>query len=276
MMKLADFLEYREFLRAFYEERKKRESWFSIRFIGGKVGMDPALVLKVFQGKRHIAEQYIPAFCRLCGLDKQDSKYFEALVAFNKARSDREAKKAFQRVLSLRGFKSREIEKQQYEFYRKWYYNAVRALLSIMPRPVSARKIGMCLSPKITTRDAKEALALLEKVQLIEKRDDGSYVPKDRFITTGKSWRSIAIRDFQKESMRLGMESLDRHDKEVRDISTVTVTIEKDRLDEARERIREFRKSIMQMASKKAKRVYQLNIQLFPLTETVKGGEQDD
>ena len=64
-------------------------------------------------------------------------------------------------------------------------------------------------------------------------------------------------------------ESLDRHDKDIRDISTVTLAVNHKDLEEIKERAKEFRQSILQLNSGNTEMdvVYQVNIQVIPLTE---------
>jgi len=96
----------------------------------------------------------------------------------------------------------------------------------------------------------------------------------DAAITTGPEWHSLAIRNFQEETIKLSGESLSRHPKEVRDISSVTMNINAKDFEEIRERIKEFRGSIIKYVSEQTSpdRVVQLNIQLFPLSG-IKGGQ---
>ncbi len=91
----------------------------------------------------------------------------------------------------------------------------------------------------------------------------------DKLITTGEHSRAAAVRNFQEETMRLAIESLKRHPREKRNISTVTVTISEKNLDKVNEMIKGFRESILKYAKDElvADKVYQLNIQFFPLTD---------
>ena len=62
MAKIEDYLDYREYLHAFYRERKERKGYFSYRLLGRLVGMDASLLAKVLQKERHIADESLPAF----------------------------------------------------------------------------------------------------------------------------------------------------------------------------------------------------------------------
>jgi uncharacterized protein (TIGR02147 family) len=229
----------------------------------------------VFQCKRHLSEKSLAPFVSLCKFTDEEKEYFEGLVAFNTARTEAQARQAFESLLSLSGVKSLSLNRDQYAFYTKWYYTAVRALIAM--RRTTAKDcaaIARSLSPAITASQAREAVRLLLKLGLVQKAPDGVLIVTNTHITTGPVWQSLAARAFQAETLRLARESLDRHAKELRDVSTVTVGIKKARMDEIRERIADFRKSIMRLAEEDMDpdAVFQLNIQLFPLTDTAHGG----
>jgi uncharacterized protein (TIGR02147 family) len=103
---------------------------------------------------------------------------------------------------------------------------------------------------------------------MIIRHPDGSYLAGERFVTTGEKWTSAAVASFQKETMRLAAESIDRHPRELRDISTLTVGVNVKDLPEIKERLRELRQSILNMKTEneEADCVYQINMQVIPLT----------
>ena len=271
-MNIYDYFDYHKYLKDYYEYRKKDNPFFSYRYIARRVALDPGYLVKVLQGKHNIAQRTIEKFITLCKLDKKEAEYFESMVHFAKAKSDKQVKLYFEKLLSFKKVKFKKIEPYQYEFYQKWYYSAIRSLLDYYPFTGNYRELASQLSPSISVKEAKEAVKLLERLNLIVKNKEGRYTLTDTIITTGDEWRSIAIRQFQKETMQLAEESLERHHKDIRDISTVTVAISRDDLEEIKERTREFRASILKLAeeSPEPDSVYQLNIQLIPLTEVKK------
>ena len=122
--------------------------------------------------------------------------------------------------------------------------------------------------PAITIADAKRAVRLLDKLGLIAKGPDGKYHATDQNLTTGWKWLSNAIESNQRDLIRLAGESIDRFPREIRDISTVTMGIDEKMLPQIREHIRLFRSSLIKIvnSSGESGRVYQLNIQVFPLS----------
>jgi uncharacterized protein (TIGR02147 family) len=129
------------------------------------------------------------------------------------------------------------------------------------------------MSPSISIKEAKESIQLLLDLGFIQKKATGKYEVQDARITTGDKWQSVAIRNFQEECLKLASESLTRHPKEIRDISTVTMTLSSKNIEEVRARVKELRQSLLHLHSEgeDPDSVYQVNIQVFPLTQIEKG-----
>ena len=102
---------------------------------------------------------------------------------------------------------------------------------------------------------------------MISRDRDGYWKVNDTFVSTGGNWRSEAVRTFQKETIRLAGESLERHNPPQRDISTVTMTFNMDDIALIREKIKEFRSELLRMSQEGDgdDTVFQLNVQLFPI-----------
>ncbi|MCX7727471.1 MAG: TIGR02147 family protein [Chitinispirillaceae bacterium] len=268
MVKIFDYLDYREYLRDYYKEVKREKPFFSYRFIGRKVGMDSSYVIKVMQGNLHISPKKINEFIKLLGLKEKEAEYFETLVHFGRAKTEKERKMYFERIFSISSGKAQTLEPHQYEFFQKWYYSAIWSIINCKPFDGDFSKLANLCIPPITTHEAKQAVNLLEKLGLISKKEDGWYYTTEQNLTTGSKWISKAIENYQQEMIRLAEESINRFEKKERDISTVTLCIDEKTLPEIRDYISKFRSSLINLVNsyEGSSRVYQLNIQLFPLS----------
>jgi uncharacterized protein (TIGR02147 family) len=268
MQSIKSYLEYRDFLRDFYNEKKEASPYFSYRYMGAKLSIDASHLVKIFQKQRHISSASIECFIDFCGLGGTDAEYFASLVHFNKAKSDRDIKQHYERLLALRGVKTYTIEKKQYEYFQKWYYSAILTLLDFYPFAGNYKKLAAQLDPPITEAQARKAIKLLKTLGLVT-RHNGTLELTNKIVTSGEGCPAVAVKTFQEETMKLAMESLHRHRRQERNISTVTMTMAKKDLDEINETIEEFRSTLLKFAAdtKEPDTVYQLNIQLFPVTQ---------
>jgi uncharacterized protein (TIGR02147 family) len=262
------YSDYRIFLREWFESEKLHRSALSYRWLGGKLGVDGAALVRVFRQERHLHEKHVPTLCQVLKLGKREAEYFGILVLFCKARSPQEVRTHFERLMALRDVGARELEAEQYEYYRRWQNSALRALLSFLPFEGDWEALGHRLEPPLTAKETQSCIETMCHLGLLRRNEAGSFEPTDPVISSGDSWKTFAVRDFQLQTIELAARSLLRHPRERRDISTLTLSLPAERLEDLREMLREFRGRVLKWTAAQEPHdgVWQLNLQLFPLT----------
>lgn len=267
---IFDYTDYRAFFRDAFEIYKKEHGFITWRFMAAQINGDFGNLLRVAQGKIHLPTRLITSTAKFWGLDKKETAYWTELVLFGRAKSDKEAFDHYERMLAIKGVSIKRLETEELEFYRHWYSNAIRSLLGIRKfrdDESSYRALASACTPAITPKEAKRSVKLLRNLKMIELDEDGFWTVTETFVSTGGNWRSEAVRRFQEDTIKLGGQSLSRHKPPLRDISTVTLTFDRNQIDLVRERIQEFRSEILRLSSEgeNDNAVYQLNVQLFPI-----------
>ncbi|MEO6094976.1 MAG: TIGR02147 family protein [Fibrobacteria bacterium] len=271
MPDLFTYHDYRRFLRDYYTDRKARDPKFSHRFLARKLGYGSSgAFADILSGRKNLTSSSALRLARGISLGKSEEEFFLHLVAFNQAGSLEEKNLHYAKILSMARMKLDIISPQKHEYYGKWYYAAVRELLFFHSCKDDYKALGRKLNPPIPAKDAKRAVELLERLGMIARNGEGTYRQTAPLLSTGGFGSSLHVENFQKATMELAIEALDRHPREVRDISTLTVTLSEKSMEQARTALKAVRHCILGLAEKdeKVDRVYQLNIQLFPLTET--------
>ncbi|MBF0431267.1 MAG: TIGR02147 family protein [Fibrobacteria bacterium] len=269
MKSIFDYLEYREYLKDYFDYHKKTHSYFSYRYVSKKTGLDASFYVKVLQKQMHISYKAVGRLIDFLKLNKKESEYFSLLVHFNKSKQKEQIKHFFEKLISLRSPITKTLDVQKYEFFNKWYYIALRELLNYYPfKDNDFKGLATQLNPPVTVHDVKRGVKLLEKLHLIQKVPDGGFELSDGFLSAGDVGRSIAVLNFQKEMMKLGLDALDRVPKQFRDISTATVNTSWECFENIKERLTDVRKEIMEMVQndENPEAVFQINFQIFPLT----------
>lgn len=270
------FLDYRRYLDAYYRSRKAVDRKFSHRFIGKEGKFDPGLFSKILQGKRDISTTMVIKLASLLKLTRTQTEYFECLVLFNQARIHQERKHYFEKLQALRGSEAKPVEQHQYQFYSRWYYSALRELLDFHATDGSdSDRLARQLIPPIKASEAKQGFELLEKLGLALRDETGRYRVKDSLITTGYGNPSLNANNFVVEGLDLARGAIDRFPAGERNLSTVTFSIPKERYKHYEEKIRAFRREMMREIGREkgTNAVYQLNMQLFPLSHPREDGK---
>jgi uncharacterized protein (TIGR02147 family) len=270
MPNVFDYLEFRQFIADAQKEIKAAKPFFTYRYIAEKAGMkSPGHLTWIIQGKRNLCDKKIPAFARLLGLSRKETEYFSTLVHFCQARTHVEKKVFLDTLVALQGPEKTLIQPASYEFYNKWYYPVVRELVAVYTLGDDFKRIARLVSPPITPREAQKAIELLAKLNFIRKDAGGHYEQVKQAITTGETWRTVAIRQFQLDTFDLAKKALNETSPEQRDISTLTMSISDERFAVIKERIRAFRSELVSLITSDGapSKVYEMNIALFPLSK---------
>lgn len=90
-------------------------------------------------------------------------------------------------------------------------------------------------------------------------------------MTTGPEVEAIAVTNYHNQMLKLSTECLNRHKVNERDVSAVTVCIDKNQMKTIKEKIAKFHTEILELACEDGAddaKVVQVNIQAFPLTKS--------
>lgn len=270
MHSLFTYLEYRDFLRDWFEDQKQAHPYMSYRYVGNKVGLDASFLVKVFSKQLHLAPRSVKPWMEFLKLSKRERAYFEHLYAFSKSKKQLECKMLFEKLSALRAPNAHILEADKYDFFKEWYHVVLYELIRFYPFGGDYGKLGAQLEPKISRKKAQESIELLARLGLIERREDGTYAARDASLSAGGKWEPGIVREFQKQNIMLGCDALDTIPKEERDISTVTLSLSRPAFVEARERIAQLRRELLELARNDTDHddVYQMNFQVFPVTRT--------
>ncbi len=268
---LDNYLDYRAYLRAQLVWLKANDRKFNQRKLAEAGGFGLGLFTKVVQGERDISARMVVRFAEALGLNAADEEKFETLVLYNQARTPSEKLERLKELMAQRA-RSRPVctlEERQYQFYAEWIHSAVREVIACGGFQGDYQALGAALTPPIGVRAARRSVKLLCELGLVREVGEGKrWEVADQLITTGNEMAATALRGFNHEMIRLGREALDRFGPNERNISTVSFSVAHDRFPLLVERVRAFRREIMEMAASDAQadQAYQLNLQLFPLS----------
>jgi uncharacterized protein (TIGR02147 family) len=271
MKNIFEYTNYRTFLKDYYEERKSQEG-YTYRDFSRETGMNSSSwLMHLVRGTKNLSSETTVRIAKALHFSKHETEYFEMLVNFTQVDESEEKNHFFNQMLELKKkLKIIRIGEEQYEYYTKWYYPVIRSLVSKVDWNDDYARLAKRMLPPITQSEAKKSVKLLEKLGFIEKNIAGKWVPKNDVISTGDEVMSLNIVNYHKQVTRLAENAFDRSKKELRDISSLTLGINKEDVVAIKAKIQQFRKEIIEIArsSQNADRVYQLNFHFFPVSKS--------
>ena len=272
MKPVLEYSSYRVYIRDYYAERKER-SGFTWRDFAKAAGYSSPVFLKlVCDGKANLSEAGIERVASAMGLVGADLQYFRLLVAFNQEKSSAAKKKYFAEMRKLANENSfAVVGEDQYDYYGSWLNPVLREMAPRLSGATPAQMAGELVFESAAS-NVKNSLKLLEKNGMLEKDEQGRYKQGNRSITTGNlDVTSLAIREMHRQMGELAVQSLDQVPVNERDVSGLTIGISENAFEKITKEIAEFRRRIsaIVMDDSGEERVYRLNVQLFPLTNTL-------
>jgi uncharacterized protein (TIGR02147 family) len=270
MNPLFEYMNYRDYLRDYYAEKKKQHAFYSFRLFAQKAGFaSPNFFKLVVDGKRNMSKESAFRFSKALGHSKKEAEYFENLVFFNQSKTLEEKNAYLANLMKFRkNADPKKIEQSEYAYYSAWYIPVIRELVIAMDFYDDFKKLGRAVVPAISAIEAEKAVKLLLELGYIRKNGGGHYEQSSVFLTTGPAVRSLAVANFHKAMMQRAAESLERFPADKRDVSCLTVGVSENTFTTMVSRIAEFRKELLALTESDTNmsKIVQVNFQLFPLS----------
>jgi uncharacterized protein (TIGR02147 family) len=267
------YLDYRAYLREFYEHKKAGPRSFSYRAFSRRAGLKSPNYLKlVMDGDRNLTASMAGNFADGCGLTGESKAYFVDLVAFNQANTGPERAAAYDRLKSHRRYRSvQRLEVAHAAYHASWYIPAIRELACRSDFQGEASWVAAHLRPRITQSQAARGLRILRELSMLIQDDDGRWVQAEALVSTGPETAGVHIGNYHRMMMRQAASAIDEFPPAQRDISSLTLCLGADKLADVKARIVRFRRELLELSVEdpSPQQVVQINFQLFPLSDAL-------
>lgn len=275
---LYTFTDFREYLSAYYDLAKENNPAFSYRYFSRRAGYrSPNFLQLVIQGKRRLTDDGVRRFSKALKLTSTETRFFKNLVDFNQASTDEDRRAAFEKVAASRRFRqARKIDSALYRYASRWYFPAIREMAARADFSEDPEWIAEQLVPSITPSDAEEALEVLFDLELLERDEDGNITRGEPTLATSRVVRSLAVQSYHRQMLERAADSMSLFEAARRELAAVTVCTSPELVPDIIDRMRRFRDEIAALCDRDEDPsvVYQLNLQLFPLSRD--GSDDDD
>ncbi len=277
MKPIVEYSDFRQYMRDYYEERK-RCSVFSWREFSKVAGFTSSSYMKVVcDGKSKLSRVGVERTGAAMGLVGFEMEYFRAMVEYGQAEVEAKKKAAYEKMLSVaRTHKVRVMEGELFEFYDSWHNPVVRELAPLMPGATPGDIAKMCCS-EVSAADVQKSLNFLTRAGLLKKAGQDAFVLAETSIRGTPDATRLALRGMHRQMSELATPAVDLPvDK--RHFSGVTMGLSNESYRKIENVLDECRRKIIAIAAedKDVDQVYRLNLQLFPLSKKVKERKNEE
>lgn len=272
------YSDYRSFLRDMYQYKKSLNSQFSENAFVFQAGFGKnsrgylGLVLK---GKRNLTAKSIIGFSQAMGLGSEESIFFENMVLFNQAKTEKEKVYFFERMkVGARGAKSKIVDvlSSQYRYLNEWHLVVLRELVGLVDFKEDADWIVRRLNHRISKDKVEQGIEDLLNLGLIARNETGKLVISDPivlFSSTKNNFKNSS--KLHHDFCQKAAEEMMLEDFENRAAQLMTLSISQKKFEDLRQELKDFTKMILKKYVHNEKNtadiVVQIGSQLIKLTK---------
>lgn len=267
------FLDVRDYLRQAYAAEKRRNAVFSHRYIAREMGSrSPAFFNDILNGRQQLNLTQARGFVRLFRLGRKDAEHFEDMVLYAQAKTEKDKAYYLDKLTAQSaagGYATLELF--QMEYFKKWYYAGVRELLGIYDFRGNYEELASLLDPAVTPGEALDAIQVLLRLKLIKKVAHGRYERLARVVGSVDAAKAEWIRPAIQGNLDLAQRAFQIHPPAIRPFSYLTISVSESAIAHIDREMDLLRERILKLVTqdKGVDRIYQMNLQLFPLSGVV-------
>jgi uncharacterized protein (TIGR02147 family) len=277
---VSDYMDYRLYLAAFYDYKRKLTAadirpYNYAAFSAGANIKSPNYLKMIIEGRRNLSEEMVLKFAKALGMNKETTEDFDLLVSYGQASDSADRNMILKKLSEHRvqaKLKSGEIDKKTWEKIPNWAAWVIYAMVDQEGVKYDTKTLRELLRGKASEVEIEQALESLFKSGELVRNPETQEVKKAHTLIDAAEDVPVAlVRKLQAQLMYLGLESLYQDAATEREFGTLTMSLTKQEFEEIKFKLRQMRKQInkdnsIARANSKGERVYQLNIQLFPVS----------
>lgn len=276
---LAAYTDYRQYLKDFYlfkrgQTRSDIRPYSYANFAASADIRSPNYLKLVIESQRNLSSAMAKKFGKALGLSKEEIEEFLALVDYCQATEPLERNRYLKVLADIRvrqQLKAGEIKAETWEKVPSWVTWVLHAMTEQKGVVFEAERLAEIMKGGAQADEIRKSLDKLLESGELARAEDGS-VTKGRELMNGSEDVPVAlVRKLQAELIYLGLESLFQDAPQEREFGAMTVSLTEAEFEQLKFELRQFRKRwtkdiSVQRKQSKGDRVFQLNIQLFSVT----------
>ncbi len=271
-MKIYEFSNYREFLRAALAERIQNNPSYSLRAFARDCGLGSSTLSGAMNGRSNLS---IGAALKIAGilkLEKQHVTYLYDLVSLELQKDARVRKTIMERLRKNHPQKREltDLTVEQFKQMSEWYHSAIMELPRLKNFIFNEDNTAKILGISLPT--AQLAIGRLKKLEILEEDKSGNIARKNPETRVTAEIKSSAFRAFYRQMFQKASAALDTQTPQERLSGYLTIPINPKALKEVDDLISKFFEDVRGVSEKYGSEteVYHMMIHFFNLTKRKK------
>ncbi|OUR97186.1 hypothetical protein A9Q84_12735 [Halobacteriovorax marinus] len=269
---IFNYSDYREFLRDFNEMKKRVNPSWSFGLWARELGLNSiSSITMIINGQRHAGKKIQKSLIDFFKFNTKEAYYFEELVKIAKSSKDNPSLTILLLDQNSELKEMREQNTAQVDLFFNWKAHCVKELTQLKDFFPSGTWIETRTNGLIKKDEGKKLLDLLISEGFLEKTffEGKEVIQPSSTIVPTKEVTKEAAHSYHKALMENSAKAIEK-DKDLRSLHATTLSLLTSDLAKAKDIIREFQINFSeQIEQSPGDEVYQLNIQLFPLTKKI-------
>ncbi len=247
------------FLRLLNEELRQRtfaNPRYSLRSFARQLKVDASHLAKVLKGKRRVSEQMVEWAGKSLEWSGETIAIAKECKEVSRAKTGRKL-----RLSNTRRFDP--IAEDDFQIASRWIHFVILEMAELDAGLPPVKELAQRLG--VNAINVVEAVDRLKRVGALVESPTGFRTTR-QYTTTKIPGTSPALKRLQKEILSAAARAMDEVPAEKRDQSAITMAIDSSKLPEAKERIKRFRRELMEfLQDGQRDSVYQLAVSFFPV-----------
>lgn len=269
---VTEYHDYREFLKDWFEFKRRDDSAFSMRQVAYQAKLSVAYIPTILAGKRALTEKGLNKLAPFLGLSAKEIEFLHLLRQLSETKEPGIRASLLERMQRRSEYRQKNPrEAQTFRYLSRWYYVAIREMAVLKnftndPNWISARLYG-----QVSAIEAKQAMDFLLQEKFLVANANGSFSHTDKDLRCEGEVFKVAIRHFHHEMSKIVFESLDQSQKDAHHIEGHTMAIPLNRFDDARTILRTALAQIEKLGQSQGPKdsVVHITVSAAPLTKPV-------
>jgi uncharacterized protein (TIGR02147 family) len=281
---LSEHTDFREYLKCYYNYKKSTlstpiRSYSYATFSAAADIKSPNYLKLIIDGHRNLSDDMIKKFSRALQHSKSEFEEFAALVRYGQAKDPLERNRCLKVLADIRVKQQMQMGTINEEVMNKvpnWVTWVLYALADQENVKFDPHQLKETLKNRVSSEDIQKALNNLISNGELTKSESGEVLKGRKLMEGSQDIPPALVRKLQAELIYLGMESLFQDNPTEREFGAFTMALTKEEFEQVKFEVRQLRKRLYKdfqakRELNKGERVYQLNFQLFPVTEKSSG-----